>query len=354
MRNRLTVAFVATMFASVVGLLVVPSRADVPVVVKPFQDRSVTGSETIELAEYFTNTQTPLSPTVLVKCSVNGSDASFAIALATDKVPNTVGNFMEYVNAGRYANLIVDRLAPGFVVQAGAVTLVGDTVTPIATFPPITNESRISNTRGTVAMAKLGGDPNSATSSWFVNLSDNHENLDNQNGGFAVFGSVVDGGMAAVDTIAQLPVRDLSAMSSVLNSAPLQSFDGGAPTVANLVTISNVFTLPFGVTSSDPTSFKATVAGSKLTVAFVGSADSADSAEDLQATITVVASNTTGDQVTGSFLVSKSGSSPSRGCALGGAASGRNSRALSFLWVAVFASFLAGRRRRPTEAPRFN
>jgi len=61
-----------------------------------------------------------------------------------------------------------------------------------------------SNVRGTIAMAKLDGDPDSATNEWFINLGDNSANLDKQNGGFTVFGRVLDPGMDVVDTIAAL------------------------------------------------------------------------------------------------------------------------------------------------------
>lgn len=63
-----------------------------------------------------------------------------------------------------------------------------------------------SNVRATVAMAKVGGNPDSATSQFFVNLADNSANLDNQNGGFTVFATVVEG-MDVVDTIAAVAVN---------------------------------------------------------------------------------------------------------------------------------------------------
>ncbi|HIE85776.1 MAG TPA: hypothetical protein EYP91_02795 [Gammaproteobacteria bacterium] len=61
-------------------------------------------------------------------------------------------------------------------------------------------------------MAKVGGDPDSATSEWFVNLANNAANLDSQNGGFTVFGVVINNGMTVVDEIAALPGRTSRAL----------------------------------------------------------------------------------------------------------------------------------------------
>ncbi|MDB6054955.1 MAG: GlyGly-CTERM sorting protein [Verrucomicrobiales bacterium] len=116
--------------------------------------------------------------------------------------PVTVKNFLDYVNAGYYTNMIFHRWVPAFVVQGGGIYTAGrHTANPkldyLPTFGPITNEFNVgkfySNLYGTLAMAKVGGDPNSATSQWFFNLGDNSANLDSQNGGFTVFGRVVKG-----------------------------------------------------------------------------------------------------------------------------------------------------------------
>jgi peptidyl-prolyl cis-trans isomerase A (cyclophilin A) len=61
-------------------------------------------------------------------------------------------------------------------------------------------------------MAKIGGDPNSATNQWFVNLADN-TNLDADNGGFTVFGQVLGDGMALLDAIDDLPTVNLGALA---------------------------------------------------------------------------------------------------------------------------------------------
>ncbi|HLX97015.1 MAG TPA: peptidylprolyl isomerase [Verrucomicrobiae bacterium] len=112
--------------------------------------------------------------------------------------PVTVQNFLNYVKTGHYQNGIAHRLVPGFVLQGGGYTLVSNTISPIATFPPITNEfdvgRQFSNVFGTIAMAKLGGDTNSATSQWYLNLTNNaFLDAPNTNDLFVVFGHVIAG-----------------------------------------------------------------------------------------------------------------------------------------------------------------
>jgi Ca2+-binding RTX toxin-like protein len=129
------------------------------------------------------------------------------LELFPDVAPVTVQNFLNYIEDGDYDNSIFHRLASGFVLQGGGFTTSSNTFTSSAQFtnvptdPQIVNEFNLSNTRGTIAMAKLGGNPDSATSQWFVNLADNSGNLDNQNGGFTVFGQVRD--LTLVDQLAQ-------------------------------------------------------------------------------------------------------------------------------------------------------
>jgi len=111
------------------------------------------------------------------------------ILLFRETAPVTVANFLNYAQSGRYDETFFHRLVSDFVLQGGGF-LADSNFTPIDTDPPIINEFNLSNLFGTVAMAKLGGDPNSATSQFFFNLADNSGNLDTQNGGFTVFGEI--------------------------------------------------------------------------------------------------------------------------------------------------------------------
>jgi cyclophilin family peptidyl-prolyl cis-trans isomerase len=152
---------------------------------------------------------------------------SFQMELLSDEAPNTVQNFLNYVERGDYDSTFFHRSVPGFVVQGGGFSYdpATNTAPPIPLDPPVVNEFGVSNVRGTVAMAKTAAGPNTATSQWFVNLSDNSTNLDNQNGGFTVFARVIGDGMQVVDAIANLPLVNLDG-GGVFSSTPTIDFSG--------------------------------------------------------------------------------------------------------------------------------
>ncbi|GAG96734.1 unnamed protein product, partial [marine sediment metagenome] len=157
------------------------------------------------------------------------------IELFDEETPETVANFLNYVNDGAYANSFIHRSDPGFVVQGGGFTFVDGAPVEIPTDPPVINEPGISNLRGTIAMAKRSGDANSATSQWFFNLADNSANLDNSNGGFTVFGQVIGNGMDVIDQIAALQVWKFD---SPFGELPLIDYPGsGSVTEDHLVMI---------------------------------------------------------------------------------------------------------------------
>jgi peptidyl-prolyl cis-trans isomerase A (cyclophilin A) len=152
----------------------------------------------------------------------------FCIELYADVAPATVANFLNYVNGGDYDGTFFHRNARGFVLQGGGYyysnTL--DQAVAIPVDPPVVNEFNRSNLRGTIAMAKLGDNPNSATNEWFINLGDNNANLDAQNGGFTVFGKVVGNGMVVVDAIAGRSNLDLSSfLGGAFTDVPILKVD---------------------------------------------------------------------------------------------------------------------------------
>lgn len=126
----------------------------------------------------------------------------FDFLLFRDRTPVTTENFLGYVNRGDYVNMVIHRWVTDFVLQGGGFTIVegadGPEFDSVPTQSPIVNEFGVSNTLGTISMAKLGGNPDSATSQWFVSTGANSDNLDFQNGGFTVFGRVSQGTMQSV------------------------------------------------------------------------------------------------------------------------------------------------------------
>ena len=138
---------------------------------------------------------------------VSTTQGNMDFILFDTATPATVTNFMNYVNAGKYTDVVFHRSIAGFVIQGGGFkgTGAGSNFNSVVTNPTVVNEPGIANVDGTISMAKLGGDPNSATSQFFVSLGDNRANLDYQNGGFTVFGRVAGNGMTVAEAISNLP-----------------------------------------------------------------------------------------------------------------------------------------------------
>lgn len=154
------------------------------------------------------------------------------IELLEEDAPGTVANFLAYIESDSYKDAFIHRSIPGFIIQGGGFVYREDAVSSVDKFPSITNEFKVSNTRGTVAMAKLADQPDSATSQWFINLGDNSVNLDNQNGGFTVFARVIGNGMAVADAINDLPIVNAQ---GAFTDLPVIDFTSGNVLEENLV-----------------------------------------------------------------------------------------------------------------------
>lgn len=177
------------------------------------------------------------------------------IELHPDAAPNTVVNFLNYINSGDYNNSIIHRNVPNFVVQGGGFKFIGEEVFSITLNPPVVNEYLLPNIRGTIAMAKPPNFPNGATNQWFFNVIDNSDTLSPDNaqnagsGGFTVFGTVING-MDVVDAINALPTSSsINPIQMTVNGNPsseasIPYLNGQSTTVLdmnNAVIIQNVF-----------------------------------------------------------------------------------------------------------------
>jgi uncharacterized protein (TIGR03437 family) len=184
--------------------------------------------------------QTVTGPSVRFHTNLGDID----VTLLPDSAPATVANFLNYVNKGAFNQSIVHRLAKGFVWQGGGYQLVNHQPVQIPQDAPVVNEYAVSNIRGTLAMAKLDGDPNSATDQWFFNLVDNSANLNNANGGFTVFGRVANvASLSVMDQIAATQVYDLTAnFGSGFDTFPLTGYNGTLQD-ANFVQVTSIVQL---------------------------------------------------------------------------------------------------------------
>lgn len=151
----------------------------------------------------------PSNTVVRFAISTGGTNfGTVDVELFDQEKPQTVKNFLLYVYSGAYSNVVLHRLATNdtigtnFVIQGGQFTVTNpasasaiSSSVPVPSFGPITNEYSVGpelhNEFGTLAMARVGGQTNSADSQFFFNLG-NNTNLNSDDGGFTVFGHVVN------------------------------------------------------------------------------------------------------------------------------------------------------------------
>ncbi|MEL6579500.1 MAG: peptidylprolyl isomerase [Cyanobacteria bacterium J06621_12] len=238
----------------------------------------------------------------------NVNDGGVADVLLFDQegvgAPATVANFLNYVGDEDYDDTIIHRSVPGFIIQGGGFEVTNSQITEIDADDPVDNEfsTERSNLRGTIAMAKLGGDPDSATNQWFFNLGDNSGNLDNQNGGFTAFGQVLnEEDLEVIDAIAGLSLVDGDAPpASTFDNLPITDTTDPINT-EDLVFLESVSLisedeLDFNVTSSNEGLVEASITENGLVLDYLDG-------QSGEATITVEATNLLGESVEEEFLV---------------------------------------------------
>ncbi|MEO8587120.1 MAG: peptidylprolyl isomerase [Acidobacteriota bacterium] len=147
--------------------------------------------------------ETPVkNPSVVMKTSLG----SVTMELYPDKAPETVKNFLQYVNDKFYDGTIFHRVISNFMVQGGGFDA---SMKQKATRAPVKNEAanKLKNEVGTVAMARTN-DPNSATAQFFINVKENgfldYRDSSPQGIGYCVFGKVT-AGMDVVEKIKAVP-----------------------------------------------------------------------------------------------------------------------------------------------------
>ena len=233
--------------------------------------------------------------------------------------PLTVANFFAYADPDSWDGSFFHRsatLSSGdfepFVIQGGgyAPDGMGD-FTAIPDLAPVDNEFDPSrpNICGTIAMAKLGGDPDSATNEFFFSLRDNRAILDGQNGGFTVFGRATD--MAAVDAIAAYRTDSyditLDGVPRSFDDWPLSSYGEDSPLPSQLASITDVREI-------DPLSWTATSSVPGVATVNGAGGDTATALEITptgvpgQSEIVVTGTDLDGATVTSSFMVTVSSS----------------------------------------------
>lgn len=141
------------------------------------------------------------------------SQGTIILQLDEKSAPETVNNFVRYLEEGFYEGTIFHRVIPGFMIQGGGFD---KDMGRKSTHSPVKYEADngLHNDRGTIAMARTS-DPNSATSQFFINLVDNaFLNHGARGAGYTVFGKVTSG-LEVIDQIARTSTRNLGPYQNV-------------------------------------------------------------------------------------------------------------------------------------------
>jgi len=150
------------------------------------------------------------------KVELDTTKGKIVLELYLQMAPETVVNFLSYVDAKFYDGTIFHRVIPNFMIQGGGFTADMERKPGKG---PIKNEADkgLKNDRGTIAMARTG-DPHSATAQFFINTINNdflnHKNKTQQGWGYAAFGKVIEG-MDVVDAISAVKTTNRGSFQDV-------------------------------------------------------------------------------------------------------------------------------------------
>jgi cyclophilin family peptidyl-prolyl cis-trans isomerase len=185
---------------------------------------------------------------------------NMTIELRPDVAPKNVANFLSYLNNGSYTKSIIHRAIPNFIVQGGGYKYNSSgQIDAIAVGAPVVSEPRLSNLRGTIAMALAGG-PDTATDQFFFNVLDN-PSLDTQSGGYTVIGQLANVADASISynvgSNGSLLTIDAIQNDTIVNagypfdSLPVINYGAGAPIqpdnleyITSITPMTNVATTP--------------------------------------------------------------------------------------------------------------
>lgn len=159
----------------------------------------------LAFCEPLKETEKPAQTAKSTKVRLKTSEGDIVLQLNAAKAPITVANFLTYVKSKHYDGTVFHRVLDGFMIQGGGFSVTTGNLVEKSSGKGITNESQngLHNERGSIAMARTS-DPNSATAQFFINVVDNAMLDYPNNGGYAVFGKVIEG-MAVVDKIKAVP-----------------------------------------------------------------------------------------------------------------------------------------------------
>lgn len=301
-------------------MTITPTSASQPILKNEISDIFTTYTDENLIIDLFNNFDDPSTTGKAVRFEFDDSDrlaGGIVDVILYDQqdtgAPITVENFLNYVTRNSYDDSIIHRAPSSFVVQGGSYTFTEQfpNLSRIPTDAPIQNEysPQRDNIIGTIAMAKIGGNPNSATSGWFFNVNDNTEILnENQNGGFTTFGQIInDSSLNVVSAIAGVEIWtgnfNIDGNIVTLEDIPLFISNGNEfNSIDDYVRLSNIeqFQLPeltFSVVSnSNPDLVNVSLNGQQMVLDYLSNVDGS-------AEITIEARNIFGQTIQDSFLV---------------------------------------------------